>query len=39
MAKEATKPQTNHADRMILPSKSQKYLWYAGVEKQTNEKV
>jgi len=26
MAKEATTPQTKHADRMILPNSSQNYL-------------
>jgi len=26
MAKKATKPQTKHADRMILPNSSKKYL-------------
>jgi len=25
MPKEATKPQTKHADRMMLPSSSQRY--------------
>jgi len=37
MAKEATRPKTKHAERMILPSSSQKYswtyLWVRGVEK------
>jgi len=36
------KPQTKHAERMILPGSSQKYsqhtLEYAGAEKQTAEK-
>ena len=44
MAKEAIyKPQTKRAERMMLPSSSQKhlrtYLEYAGAEKQTTEKV
>jgi len=39
------KPQTKHADRLILPSSSQKYLRtyctleYAGAEKRTTKKV
>jgi len=43
MAKEATKPQTKHADRMTLPSSSQKILVdvrnFVGVKKQVAEKV
>jgi len=43
MAKEATKPQTKHADRMTLPKSSQithkHTLEYVGVEKEITEKV
>ena len=42
MAKEATKPQTKYADRMILPSSSPKYsrtyLRVCGSKKQIHEK-
>ena len=32
MAKESTKPQNKHADRMIVPQNSQKYLQtYLGI--------
>ena len=37
IAKEATKPQTKHADRLVLPRKCT--FEYAGVEKQIAEKV
>jgi len=33
MAKEATKPQTKHADAMMLPSSSQKYMQTYRAEK------
>ena len=46
MVKEATQPQSKHADQTTLPSSSQKILadvrileYFVGVEKQVAEKV